>query len=699
MVRFGIFEADFQTGELRKAGVRIRVQSQPMLVLAALVERPGELVSREDLQGRLWPGVSALDFEHGLNMAVKKLRAALNDSAETPRYIETLARKGYRFIAPVEGVETGPSIEPDVPAITGTLKHAPPGTRLMIAGLATVVVLAAVEAMLRQSPQAKVTQLITLPGVVFQTAFSPDGEEVIFTQGTPGERAKLFIKATGIAPPRRLTDEADANVAESLAAWIPDGSGISYLRRVPPARASLYAVPITGGTPRKLMDVGENRGYSWMPGGKSLAISVRGPAGRFVIYSVEPGGGEKQQISNPPVPPSNSGLDVGGDEFPRYSPDGGHLAFVRQFSDRRALMVMPAKGGAPSELGWFGGHSSSYAWTPDSREIVYTGSGAASPHTLNRVDTGGGTSHPLSFVAPGTDVSDPAVSAKGLRMAYVITSQRTGIWRYSLAPGNAAAPQRVAVSDGGQSDPAFSPDGKKFAFSSDRSGNWEIYVSDVEGKHPVQLTAFGRGGTGSAKWSPDGKRIVFDARPGGRAQIYTIDAEGGDAHVLVDARGDAVMPEWSPDGHWVYYTQTEPDGHSEIWKVPASGGASARVTTQGAYGGFPSPDGLTLYIAKRSEAGLYAVPISGGPEQKVVDRPQAGRMAPGKSGVYFLANVDTGGSELLRYSYATGKVARLMTFDRPPQFPALAIAPDESIVLYAQLDDVLSKVMLVENFR
>src|SRR5579883_729262 len=82
-VRFGAFEADFHAGELRKSGIRIKIQQQPMRVLAALVERPGELVTREELQRRLWPDVSYLDFEHGLNAAVKKLRVALNDSADS----------------------------------------------------------------------------------------------------------------------------------------------------------------------------------------------------------------------------------------------------------------------------------------------------------------------------------------------------------------------------------------------------------------------------------------------------------------------------------------------------------------------------------------------------------------------------------------------------------------------------------------
>jgi cholera toxin transcriptional activator len=101
-VRFGVFEVDFAASELRKSGVRIRLQEQPFQILAILLERPGELVTREDLRAKLWPADTFVDFDHGLNTAVNKLREALGDSASSPRYIETLARRGYRFLAPVE---------------------------------------------------------------------------------------------------------------------------------------------------------------------------------------------------------------------------------------------------------------------------------------------------------------------------------------------------------------------------------------------------------------------------------------------------------------------------------------------------------------------------------------------------------------------------------------------------------------------
>jgi cholera toxin transcriptional activator len=115
-VRFGVFTADLAAGELRKNGVRIRLQEQPFQVLEFLLERPAEVVTREELRQKLWPADTFVDFDHSLNTAVNKLREALGDSASSPRYVETLARRGYRFLAPVEREETNaPPAEPTNP--------------------------------------------------------------------------------------------------------------------------------------------------------------------------------------------------------------------------------------------------------------------------------------------------------------------------------------------------------------------------------------------------------------------------------------------------------------------------------------------------------------------------------------------------------------------------------------------------------
>src|SRR5215470_7265441 len=106
--RFGVYELDMQARVLRKHGLRIRLQEQPLLVLVALLGCPGQLVSRDDLRARVWPRDTFVSFDHALNTAVKKIRAALSDDADAPRYVETMPRRGYRFIAPVEAIQNGP---------------------------------------------------------------------------------------------------------------------------------------------------------------------------------------------------------------------------------------------------------------------------------------------------------------------------------------------------------------------------------------------------------------------------------------------------------------------------------------------------------------------------------------------------------------------------------------------------------------
>jgi cholera toxin transcriptional activator len=116
VARFGVFELDLSAGELRKSGVKLRLQGQPFQVLALLLERAGQVVTREELQQKLWPSDTFVDFDHSLNTAINKVREALGDSASSPRYVETLARRGYRFIAPVQNDSRNPAPSP-LPAL------------------------------------------------------------------------------------------------------------------------------------------------------------------------------------------------------------------------------------------------------------------------------------------------------------------------------------------------------------------------------------------------------------------------------------------------------------------------------------------------------------------------------------------------------------------------------------------------------
>jgi DNA-binding winged helix-turn-helix (wHTH) protein len=185
-VRFGTFEVDFATGELFKSGRKVEIERQPFLVLTALLQTPGELVTREQLRAALWPDGTFVDFDRGLNVAVKKLRDGLGDSSQSPRFIETLARRGYRFIAPVDGrIEPGPP--PMAPRQGAYRKYR---VWAGVAGIVLTVLI--VFAMYRTrlpastdlaSQEFKPVPLTSYPGDERSPALSPDGNTVAFYYG------------------------------------------------------------------------------------------------------------------------------------------------------------------------------------------------------------------------------------------------------------------------------------------------------------------------------------------------------------------------------------------------------------------------------------------------------------------------------------------------------------------------------------
>ena len=190
--RFAAFQADLRRGELRKHGLRIKLQDQPFKFLAALLEDPGEVVSRDELRERIWGTDTFVDFNRGLSSAVNRLRDALGDSADNPRYIETVARKGYRFIAPLEV-----PAEPAPP-------HEPPRRPWLrpAAALATVACAAALAFWLVRRPTPppppRLDQITSFIGSETMPSFSPDGRQLAFVwTGEREDNAEIYVKAIG----------------------------------------------------------------------------------------------------------------------------------------------------------------------------------------------------------------------------------------------------------------------------------------------------------------------------------------------------------------------------------------------------------------------------------------------------------------------------------------------------------------------
>jgi DNA-binding winged helix-turn-helix (wHTH) protein len=255
--RFGVFEVDAATGELRKQGLRIRLQEQPSQLLLMLLNHAGEVVSREEIRRKLWPPDTFVDFDSSLGTALRKLRQALGDSADNPRFIETLARRGYRFIAPVHGPSAIPPVESPGPEARErrVLIH----KRFWVA-LAAVLVLVVVAGILYKLAfeQSRTTSdalphpvpLTTDPGFQWAPTFSPEATRVAFAWDEPGKRASnIYVKLIASSEPVRLTTGDKGDFAP---AWSPDGRYIAFLRSRGPFSTAVMLIPSLGGSEREL---------------------------------------------------------------------------------------------------------------------------------------------------------------------------------------------------------------------------------------------------------------------------------------------------------------------------------------------------------------------------------------------------------------------------------------------------------------
>ena len=596
VVRFGVFELDVSAGELRKQGRKINLQQQPFQVLALLLRRPGELVTREELQQELWPADTFVEFDQGLNTAIKKIRQALDDSADHPRFVETLPRKGYRFIAAVNGGESG-------------VESSPPGTsrgRRMLwaaAALALLVVAGAGGWLLNKPNETADVALVPVPltsdpGAESWPSFSPDGNQVVFDRDQPRGRSEIRVKLVG-------EGESEHLAGGCCPAWSPDGRSIAFIDITGHPwffkTGTVHDVFLTsplGGPGRKLAEVRADRAPSlaWHPSGKWLVVTDRGsPAETDALFALSLESGGKRRLTSPP--------DGSHDMYPAVSPDGEALVFGRGSESCCVLYLLELSEefepkGELKRLTSENTYSNQAAWTPDGRAIVFASSTiharALYEMPLSRPGWRPGKTKRLAFAAEG--VRHPAISRQG-RLAYATSTIGTDIWLLELnAVDRAATPPKILIdSTRLDHDPEYSPDGKRIAFASNRSGSNEIWVCNSDGSDAMRLTSLGGSFyTTSPTWSPDGRLILFRSNPEGNAETFVIDSHGGKPKLLFPNTG---VSSWSHDGAWIY-VEAEGQEWKKPWPPLGPDDEGVLVTRKSEGFAGESADGKVLYYAR-----------------------------------------------------------------------------------------------------
>jgi Tol biopolymer transport system component/DNA-binding winged helix-turn-helix (wHTH) protein len=740
-VKFGPFEADLHTHELWKYGTKLRLVGQPFEVLTILLSKPGELVTREELRGRLWQGDTFVDFNHGLNAAVNKLRECLCDSAESPRYVETLPRRGYRFIAPVErqtykGTSPNPTrtvnevfptevlpipeplaaqnTEVLVPSRRSSKQFFIPAAMLLILALAGTFLFEKVSSSGNLGATGfsaqRIRPLTTLDDETSEPAFSPDGNYVAFhRQSTKPGQSGIFVKAIGTDQLIQLTH----NAKDCCPVWAPDRTTIAFSRAVDREfgakrrQFDIYVVPFTRAEERRL-DLGaqplnatgdgerklETKGViptrpelDWSPDARNIAFT-----GGSAMYLLSLEDYAVHQLTQPPPLSEDGG--------PAFSPDGNRLLFVRtpDTGSSSEIMAVSIGGGEPTLI--TSEHNRILGppqWSFDARSVIFASDRGSHP-ALWRVSA--------EARGPAVEINDsgwyPSVSHRGFRLAYQRITRSLSIWQMDLSVHGKQETHVLlpATSETDQGPgPQFSPDGKKLAYMSDRSGTMEIWVSDRDGSNPFQLTAIGDAGT--PRWSPDSQAVVFDARARGERTVYVVNLQSGAPRALMPDNNENVCPSWSQDGKWIYFASNRTHDW-QVWKVPAEGGPPVQVTHHGGHAPLMSADGNYIYYAKTpySNPEVWQVPTDGGAERLLSPLVRPATWASWSvinRGIIFAAPSGNGNPVLRFFDSTRGGVFDVSTLNIVPFW--LSATRDGNTVVFDQPGFEQAQIMLVENFR
>ncbi len=673
--RFGVYEANVDSGELRKGGIRLRVQQQPFTILEMLLQRPGEVVTRDELRARIWPHEEFGDFDQAVNVAVAKLRTALSDSPENPRFIETIPRRGYRFIAPVHRnvtpAESAATPEPKISRETRPATETKNQTFLvrnkwLLAMSATAIGLAvaAVVIVSRKQMALNFHRLTFGRGSIRSARFTADSQSMVYEASWDGHPPQIFWTQPGITESRPYNfpdaDILSVSSGDELAVLLNRRAGTGWI-----SHGTLALSPMVGGTSREVLENVQDA--DWDREGKKLAIirwagdhcRLEYPIGT-ILY--ETAGGH--WLSDLRVSPK--GNEIAFMDHPLEGDDAGTVEVIDFSGHKRALTDL-----------WVSMRG--LAWDPSGDAIWFSGGevrgGRLSSSGIYRVSLAG---KEKEMFRESGELTLHDVSRDG---RLLITRD---VLRYEVLGSFSGASRDLSWLDFSRGDD-LSADGSSVLITVEGEAagrNYEVYLRKTDGSPPMPLGE----GYGSAI-SPDGKWILAVA-PFGTAsnptpQFTLLPVGPGEAKEVTHDAIAHLTGRFFADGKRIVFKGSEPGHGARSWIQDLAGGAPKAVTPEGVSGVLLSPDEQFI-AATDTESRVWIEPLGGAQaaEVKGIDRGEfpVSWSSDGKS--LFIVKTEHLPVKIYRLEIASGK--RELIQELSPRDPA-GVFPDICMV-YATPD-------------